>query len=320
MDDGVFNDRRYEPSVAHLYQRLQVVNFSGRGRQQFPFEKLATMDVPRSDAPDPLLFRRLLLLTLAPLWLLILRRHWQLRGPQQGGFDPVDQWLERFAHMNPAWLIPVGFVFLAGAYWATCLRWPTPRPRAVPLDKAGLAYLAVYLGAFLWMSWWTWTYPLAQQFLYSFWMLGWLWPWRSQLGWKFSKGWPRWVWAGYCFCLGGAVAYGLLIHPPPSNNPAVPMILEADWLERIFWIAQICLLTPLVEESWYRSLLSGPGWGRLLFSACVFGFVHADPSGLPQLIWLGIVFAWVRWGGGLPAAVLTHALWNLTVFVYLLGA
>ena len=41
---------------------------------------------------------------------------------------------------------------------------------------------------------------------------------------------------------------------------------------------------------------------------------------LPQLIWLGLVFAWARWGGGLAAAILAHALWNVTVAVYLLGA
>lgn len=264
--------------------------------------------------------RRLLLLALAPLWLLMLRRRWELRILETGGFDPTDQWLQRFAHWNSAWLIPVGLVFFAGAYWAARLRWPTPRPPTAPLDKTAPAYLAVYLGASLWMSFWRGAPPLGQQFLYSLWMLAWLWPWRAQLGWKPSRGWLRWVWAGYCLCLGGAVAYGLLVHPPPSNNPAVQLLLKAGLAERGLWLLQICLLTPLVEEGWYRSLLSGPGWGRLLFSACLFGFVHADPAGLPQLLWLGVVFAWVRWGAGLPAAVLTHSLWNLTVFVYLLGA
>lgn len=275
---------------------------------------------PRGDVPDPWVARRLLLLALAPLWLLILRMRWLHRSDDQVGFDPTQQWLQRFIDWNPAWLVPVGFVFVAGLYWAARLRWTTPRPRAAPLDKVGLAYLAVYLGAYLWMSLWSWLPPLGQQFLYSFWMVAWLWPWRAQLGWKTRAGWLRWVWAGYCLCLGGALAYGFLIHPPPSSNPAVAMILQAGWLERALWMLQICLLTPLVEESWYRSLLSGPGWGRLLFSACLFGFVHADPGGLPQLIWLGVVFAWVRWGAGLPAAILTHTLWNLTVFVYLLGA
>lgn len=271
---------------------------------------------PRGPGTAP---RGLLLFALGPLWLIVLRSRWQHRASEKGGFDPTDQWLEYLAHWNPAWLIPVGFVFLAGAYWAARLRWPTPRPRAVPLDRAALAYLSVYLGAYLWMALWTWTPPLAQQFLYCFWMLAWLWPWRSQLGWRPAAGWLRWVWAGYCLCLGGAVVYGLLIHPSPSTNPAVQLLLRAGLAERGLWMVQICLLTPVVEESWYRSLLSGPGWGRLLFSACLFGFVHADPSGLAQLIWLGVVFAWVRWGAGLPAAVLTHALWNLTVFLFLLA-
>ena len=281
---------------------------------------MSDIGVGSPDAPDSSVARRLLLLALAPLWLLMLKARWLHRAPQGGGYDPTDQWLERFLHWNPAWLVPVGFVFLAGSFWAASLRWPTPRPRAVPLDRAGVAYLAVYLGAFLWMSLWTRMPPLAQQFLYSFWLLAWLWPWRRDLGWSFPRGWLRWVWAGYCLCLGGAVAYGLLVHPAPSSNPAVALLLQAGWLERGLWMAQICVLTPVVEEGWYRSLLSAPAPGRLLLSACLFGLVHADPSGLPQLIWLGLIFAWVRWGAGLPAAVLTHTLWNLTVFVYLLGA
>ncbi len=276
---------------------------------------------PRSDVPDAYLARRVMLVALAPLWLSMLAMRWQRALlSQEPGFDPTPLWLDHFSRCHPAWLFPVGLLCLGGFYWAAHLRWPLPRPRALPLDKAALAYLAAQLGALLVMSLWAKADKLTQQFAYSAWMLMLLWPWRRQLGLKLTRGWPRWVWAGYILAVAGALLYGWLIHPPPSSNEAVPLLLQAGLGERCLWTLQLCLVTPVLEESWYRSLLSGPGWGRLLFSALLFGAVHADPSGLPQLVWLGLVFGWVRWGAGLPAAVLTHALWNLTVMVYLLGA
>ena len=263
----------------------------------------------------------MLLLGLGLVWLALQQARWQhALLPHEPGYDPTPVWLESFSHCNPAWFVPVGLLILTGFYWSARLRWPTPRPSAAPLDKAALAYVAAQLGALLIMSPFMKADKLTQQFAYSAWMLLLLWPWRRQLGWKLSKGWPRWVWAGYTLAVAGALLYGWLVHPPPSSNGAVPLLLQASFGQRALWMLQLCLATPVLEESWYRSLLSGPSWGRLLFSALLFGAVHADPSGLPQLVWLGLVFGWVRWGAGLPAAVLTHGLWNLTVMVYLLGA
>lgn len=276
----------------------------------------------RSDSPDTALVRRTLLLALVPLWMGLQGLRWkQALAPQQAGFDPTPIWLERFSHLNPVWFVLIGFLFLLGWTWAAELRWTTPRPVAVPLDKGGLAYLAAQLLAVLVMAPFARGSSLTQQLIYATWMLAMLWPWRRQLGLRpIKKGWLRWVWAGYALAMSGALLYGWLVHPPPSNNGAVPLLLKAGWAERGLWLVQICVITPVIEESWYRSLLSGPSWGRLLFSAFLFGAVHADPSGLPQLVWLGLIFGWVRWGAGLPAAVLTHALWNLTVFIYLLAA
>ncbi|MBS2035488.1 CPBP family intramembrane metalloprotease [bacterium] len=263
--------------------------------------------------------RRVMLLGLLPLWLSLQSLRWKRAlAPQEAGFDPTPVWLERLSHLHPIWFCLVGFLFVGGLGLAARLRWPVPRPAAVPLDKAALAYLAAQSLAVLVMAPLARTSPLIQQLVYAVWMVISLWPWRHQLGLQWKPGWPGWVGAGYVLAMGGALLYGWLIHPPPSSNAAVPLLLKAGWWERCLWWVQICLITPVIEESWYRSLLSGPARGRLLFSALLFAAVHADPSGFPQLVWLGLVFGWVRWGAGLPAAVATHALWNLSVFVYLL--
>lgn len=262
---------------------------------------------------------RLLLLGLSPLWLFLLWTRW-LRPAEGVGYDPTPLWLENFSRWNPAWLCPVGFAVGLGLLWVRRLRWPLPRPPSVAWDSALVTYLAVQLGAVFCLAAFRWPDPLIQQLAYTCWNLAWLWPWRRRLGWRWETGWPRWVWSGYCLSFAGACLVSTLLHPAPSNNGAVEILLKADLLQRGLWFVQICLLTPLAEEGYYRSLLSSPRLPRLLFSALLFGLVHGDPSGLPQLIWLGLVFGWVRWGAGLPAAVLTHALWNATVFVYLLGA
>ncbi|MFN8613381.1 MAG: CPBP family intramembrane glutamic endopeptidase [Vulcanimicrobiota bacterium] len=275
----------------------------------------------RSDAPDPRLARRVLLLGLTPVWLSMQGLRWKRALlPHEPGYDPTPVWLERLAHINPVWFALAGLLLFGGVMGVARLRWPVPRPRAIPLDKAALAYLAAQLSALLSMAPFARASPLTQQLVYALSMVVLLWPWRRQLGLSLQPGWPRWVWAGYGLALAGALLYGWLVHPPPSSNAAVPLLLKASWPERCLWMVLICLITPFVEESWYRSLLSAPARGRLAGSALLFGAVHADLSGLPQLVWLGLVFGWVRWGAGLPAAVLTHSLWNLTVFIYLLGA
>lgn len=264
-----------------------------------------------------------LLWGLLPLYLVLLGLRW--KQALQSNKIEIDHatpvWLERCSGVDPLWFVLPAIPALVGVYWAWCLRWPTPQVEAVPLDRAVLSYLLVQLGALVWMSLWLRQGLLSTQFAYSFWMLAWLWPWHRRLEWKSNTGnWCKWAWAGYVMAFLGALLYAILFHPTPSSNQIVPVLLKSSAGERALWALQICVLTPLLEESWYRSILSRPTPGRFVFSAVLFGLVHADPSGLPQLIWLGLVFAWVRWGGGLRASVLTHALWNFTVLVYILGA
>lgn len=131
---------------------------------------------------------------------------------------------------------------------------------------------------------------------------------------------------------------------------AVPLVLGAAWaaapLTRRFPPAQremvdflaglagpgpllaaaltITLVAPLFEELLFRGTLlpflaRRWGWGAaILVSGLLFGAIHLQPAGLPTLGVLGMVLgAAVRASGGLPAAVLLHALWNGAILLLL---
>lgn len=160
---------------------------------------------------------------------------------------------------------------------------------------------------------------LTLQFLHSFWLLAGLYMFRHRLRWSLRPGWWRWGLAAYAMALAGAVLYGYVVHAEPSVNPAVDWFVHSRGVERVGWLLLLCVLTPILEEAWYRGLLSGPSRVRNGLVAAFFAVVHADPSALAPLMWLGLVFGWARWRGSLPSAVLAHALWNTTVAVWLLG-
>ena len=252
------------------------------------------------------------------MWLVMLLMRWSHRSSEVGE-DPTPRWLDWFHRVGPAyWLPPLMFLLATPLVAVRLRRRPSERP--VPAERAVLAYLVMHLGAYFWMIPWAWASPLAQQYLYSLWVLACLWPLRKTLQWRPQKGWWKWGLCAFGLALLGALIYGFLLHPAPSVNQAVPLLLHSEIREKLLWLGLLCALTPLLEEFWYRGILSGPHRLRLCLSALVFGLVHADPSALPQLVWLGLVFGWARWSGGLAAAVLAHALWNVTVAVYLLGA
>ncbi|MBT9585431.1 CPBP family intramembrane metalloprotease [bacterium] len=277
------------------------------------------MSAPIGSVRSDLSVSRLSLFWLGSLWLAMLHWRWT-HLPTGQGYDPTPLWLNRFQQVSVVWLALPLLLMLASLVGALRLGRPRPQDRQAPLARAWVAYLAMHLGAFLWMVPWAWLSPLAQQYAYAVWVGACLWPVRQYLRWRFQPGWWKWSLSAFGLAILGALIYAWVFHPAPSVNGAVPLLLRANLTQKVFWLIQLCLLTPVLEESWYRGLLSGPRPTRLILSALAFGLVHADPSALPQLIWLGLVFGWARWGGGLPAAVLAHALWNGTVAVYLLGA
>lgn len=256
---------------------------------------------------------------LTSTWLLLLAWRWLQVHPEKG-YDPSPLWLARFQTWPTGWwLVPV-VVLGVGVWGSARLGWPQNASTRLPWERAWLAYVAMSVSSLLLVFPSAALSPLGQQYLYSLWLGLWLWPFRQHLSPVFRPGWWKWGLSALALALLGAFVYAQLFHPAPSANQAVPLLLASSGLSRAGWVLLLVWLTPLLEECWYRGILSGPRRARMLFSALVFGLIHADPSALPQLVWLGLVFGWARWGGGLAAAVLAHALWNLIVAVYYLGA
>ncbi len=86
----------------------------------------------------------------------------------------------------------------------------------------------------------------------------------------------------------------------------------------------VAVLAPLFEEILFRGVLLpflARRWGwaaAILGSGLLFGAIHLQPAGLPTLATLGMVLgAAVRHTGSLRSAVLVHALWNGSVFLFL---
>lgn len=256
---------------------------------------------------------------LTSTWLLLLAWRW-VEVRSEKGYDPSGLWLEHFQVWPGGWWILPLLALGAGVVGAFRLGWPKISSASIPLERAWLAYVAMSVASLLWMIPSAALSPLGQQYFYSFWLGLCLWPVRKQLGPLIRPGWWKWGLCTLVLALLGALVYARLFHPAPSANQAVPLLLASSGVTRGAWLFLLVGLTPVLEECWYRGLLSGPTRLRMLFSALIFGLIHCDPSALPQLVWLGLVFGWARWGGGLAAAVLAHALWNLTVAVYYLGA
>ena len=214
------------------------------------------------------------------------------------------------------WLPVFSFWGLAWA-WASRQKWKLSTQ--LPWGRAWTGYTATQVGFFLLLPALIGLPPLAFQGCVSIYFLLALLPFRK-LDWKPKKGWWRWGLAAYLLGLLLAVLVYALFRPSPSANSAVDFLLKSQGWERFLWLVCLCFLTPIQEEAWYRSILGGTSRSRILGSALIFALVHIDPKALLQLFGLGLLFNWAHWGGGFPAAVLAHALWNSTVAVFLLGA
>lgn len=267
--------------------------------------------------------RFFLFASLLPLFLWTVANRWG--GVQtSAGVDPTAGWLERWEQGLGSWGLAPAVVLallLAGLAQLPRLRQePLASATPVPPLKAWTGFLLVgHCTVYLWVALFRGATPLALQMLYSVWMLLGLLTCRPELQVRFRPGWWRWGLAAYSLTFVGALLYGLLVQPTPSVNPVAELFVRADLGQRIGWVFTLCVLTPLVEESWYRRVLGGPGWRRALLIALLFALVHADPSAFVPLLWMGLVFHWACWHGCLPAAVLAHALWNGTVAVWYLG-
>lgn len=266
--------------------------------------------------------QRPLLLLLFPPWLYAI--WFRFQQPRSAGFDPNAAWLAGLERGQLgswalfAWIfVCIGFG-LRGL-WRYRKEWPRLH-QTIAGESALTFYLISWLGAMLWMGAFAGQPPLLQQAAYSTWMLLALVPLWRKLDWRPQRGWWIWGLAAYGLGLAFALLYGALLQPEPSANPAVDWLRQSSGWTRWGWLSQICLVAPIIEEAWYRSLLSSHWPPRLIASAALFAAVHADPTGVLPLFALGLSFAWARWGGGFPAAVLAHVLWNSTTAVMLLGA
>jgi membrane protease YdiL (CAAX protease family) len=252
-------------------------------------------------------------LWLSLVWLALLGLRWS-QVDLQAGFDPTPLWAQRW---QPWMWLPV-FSFWGGAVvWAWRLR--PQLLQSLSLSSAWQRYCIAQLSFFFLLPALQGLAPVYFQLAVGLYFLLTLWPLRK-LDWRPAPDWWRWGLSAYLLGLLLAVVIYAIFQPSASHNPAVTHLLQSRGGERVLWLFCLCLLTPLHEEAWYRSVLGGPNRQRILFSAALFALVHVDPKALPQLFGLGLLFNWARWGGGYPAAVLAHALWNSTVAVFLLGA
>lgn len=151
-------------------------------------------------------------------------------------------------------------------------------------------------------------------------------------GWRFSRGGLmhfRWslVWWGLCgyglafpvvFCLGWLQSR---VSSSVSGNSMIALVAESNPHQLVILLWMAALLTPVVEEFWYRAnLLEAlrPRLGdrrALVVSALLFSFVHADPGAVLALFGLGLIFGmlYLRTGSLWPG-VIAHGLWNATSF------
>lgn len=119
------------------------------------------------------------------------------------------------------------------------------------------------------------------------------------------------------------------LHSQGSNNPIIPIVLEAarsnDVLATLLFFFTLGVLPALCEETLFRGFLytslrrNLPVFPCIVISAALFSLAHLDAGGAMQLFVLGCLFAFVfERTKSLLASMVTHCLWNSGTFAFMI--
>ncbi len=119
------------------------------------------------------------------------------------------------------------------------------------------------------------------------------------------------------------------LHSQGSNNPIIPIVLEAarsnDIAATGIFFFTLGVLPALCEETLFRGFLytslrrSLPVLPSIAISGALFSLAHLDAGGLAQLFVLGCLFAFVfERTKSLLASMVTHCLWNSGTFAFMI--
>lgn len=126
-----------------------------------------------------------------------------------------------------------------------------------------------------------------------------------------------------------AFAAQKFLHSQGSNNPIIPIVLEAarsnDIAATLIFFFTLGILPALCEETLFRGFLytslrrSLPVLPSIAISALLFSLAHLDAGGAVQLFVLGSLFAFVfERTKSLLASMVTHCLWNSGTFAFMI--
>lgn len=111
-------------------------------------------------------------------------------------------------------------------------------------------------------------------------------------------------------------AYGL-----PDGSSIVKAQLDGSFLDLFFLFVLTGLLTPILEEIFYRQLVLGflrdtnvPTAGALLFQAALFALAHTGPA-IPVMLFVGLAFGILFWRQSLASAIVAHIVYNSAILV-----
>ncbi len=159
--------------------------------------------------------------------------------------------------------------------------------------------------------------------------------WREAFG-LFAPGWPRAWAASVAMTIPATLAAWALLQGsawmleqfgmPSRSQAAVEAVRNAEQLwERALLFTFAVISAPIVEELVFRGVLwpflrdRGLRISGSLGVAGLFGIIHGSLPALASLVLLGLFWVWLyERTGDLTTTMLSHSLFNLTNFVWLL--